>query len=189
MNQGPRRWLLGGGIGSGKTRVRELLAARGVNTIDSDSIGHEVIAPGGAAFDRVSQRWPETLSNGGIDRQKLAAIVFSDPTELSALEAITHPLIFEELSTRSAGVAGPVVVEIPVIREVAEDWRRLVVDADDEVRYERLLQRGMAPEDIRNRMASQPSRGDWLAVADLVIPNHGDEEELAELVDQLVELL
>ena len=50
----------------------------------------------------------------------------------------------------------------------------IVVDADDEIRVRRAMQQGMDEADVGRRMASQPSRAEWLAAADLVVPNHGD---------------
>ena len=183
MTDGVHRWLLGGGIGSGKSTVRRHLAEAGIDTIDADSIGHSVLEPGGAAFDRVASRWPSVVRDGRIDRGALAAIVFSDADELSDLERITHPLIFGAISDRVEQIVGTVVVEIPLLRKAPPgDWKRLVVDCDDSIRLERLIKRGLSEDDARARMAAQPSRGQWLAVADLVIPNHGDPDDLEQAV-------
>jgi dephospho-CoA kinase len=80
---------------------------------------------------------------------------------------------------------GTAVVEVPIL-ETGLLWPRMVVDAPDGLRFERALERGMDTEDLRARMASQPSRAQWLASADLVIPNHGSFEELEETVAGVV---
>jgi dephospho-CoA kinase len=178
-----RHWLLCGGIGSGKSAVRNLLAERGVHTVDADAVGHQVLAEEG--FGPVAERWPAVVLEGKIDRKALARVVFDDPSELAALEAITHPLIFGRIHHELEGFSGVAVVEMPLIA-TGLDWRRLVVDAEDAIRIQRSLDRGMELADVRRRMSSQPSRAGWLGVADVVIPNHGSREDL-ELTVSLVE--
>ncbi|HEX2403434.1 MAG TPA: dephospho-CoA kinase, partial [Acidimicrobiia bacterium] len=162
MSSSEGRWLLTGGIGSGKSEVRRLLANRGIHTIDSDAVGHVVLADEG--FAPVAERWPSVVLEGQIDRKTLAQIVFADPGELSALEAITHPLIFGRIEADLEGFSGVVVVEMPIVAPPM-GWPAIVVDADDEIRVRRAMQRGMDEADVRRRMASQPSRAEWLAAA------------------------
>ena len=57
-----------------------------------------------------------------------------------------------------------------------------MVDAHDDARRERSVARGLSDDEVSSRMARQPSRGEWLASADLVIPNHGGRAELEETV-------
>jgi dephospho-CoA kinase len=182
------RWLLSGGIGSGKSEVGRLLAASGLRVLDADRMGHRVLEPAGKAFAAVADRWPEVLRDGVIDRGRLAGIVFADPGQLRELESLTHPHIFGTIQGDLEGFEGVAVVEVPII-DTGLDWPRMVVDAPDEARFERILERGMSSMDARARIASQPSRAQWLASADLVIPNHGSRDELAETVAQVVAAL
>ena len=171
--------MLSGGIGSGKSEVRRVLSELGVRTIDADSVGHTVLEPEGAAFEGVGSRWPEVVIDGRIDRRALGAIVFGDQTALRELEEKTHPAIFGKIMTDVEGFQEAVVVEIPVLRHRLEgEWRRIVVDAPVEVRVSRAIGGGLSEEEVSARMASQPSRSEWLAAADLVIPNQGSLEEL-----------
>ena len=62
-------WVLTGAIGTGKSTVGSMLAARGARVIDADRIGHAVIDASGPAFAAVAQRWPEAVVGGHIDRQ------------------------------------------------------------------------------------------------------------------------
>lgn len=180
-----RRWLLSGGIGSGKSEVGRLLAATGIRVVDADRMGHRVLEPSGSAFGAVADRWPEVLRDGVIDRGTLAGIVFADPGQLRELEALTHPHIFGTIRVELEGFEELAVVEVPII-DTGLLWPRMVVDAADEIRFEHALERGMSTDDLRARMASQPSRAQWLASADLVIPNHGTLEELTETVAEVV---
>jgi dephospho-CoA kinase len=182
------RILLSGGIGSGKSTVGRLLAARGVQVIDADLIGHEVLGPEGAAAEAVARQWPVALSDGKVDRAKLAAIVFHDADELDMLESLTHPLIRGRIEQMIGD--GEVAVEVPLLTDFMGDgWTRVVVDAPLETRIQRLLFRGMSLEDIERRIGSQPSPDDWRRWADHVLTNDSTETALAAHVDDLLALL
>ena len=177
-----RRWLLTGGIGSGKSEVRRLLEEHGIRTIDADSVGHAVLER--EALPAVAKRWPDVVVNGVVDRSRLAGIVFAQAVELAALEAMTHPLIFGRIEAELEGFEGIAVVEAPVI-DFGANWARMVVDAPDGIRLQRALARGMSRDDVQRRVDAQPSRGDWLAAADLVVPNYGSLGELGTTVVRL----
>lgn len=179
-------WQLGGGIGSGKSTVRRMLEELGVAAIDADSIGHEVLEPDGPAFAQVAERWPDVVVGGRIDRAALGRVVFGSPDALAELESYTHPHIFGRIAGRLQSLSGPVVVEVPLLdRPAFADFGRIVVDCSDDLKLERLIGRGMPEHEARQRMQSQPSRQQWLASADLVVPNHGDLGELWESVGQV----
>ena len=181
------RWVLSGGLASGKSAVRRLLEDSGISTIDADTIGHQVLELAGPAHALVAETWPAVVTGDAIDRGALAGIVFNDPSELARLESITHPFIFEVIRRRVEVVDGPVVVEVPVLGHgLGDDWGLMVVDCSDEIRLQRARERGMDEADARARMASQPSRTEWLAAADLVVPNHGSLDDLKATVGLLV---
>ena len=179
--------LLTGGIGAGKSSVGELLRARGALVIDADSIGHQVLEPGGPAYYRVAETWPSVVVDGAIDRRRLADIVFRDPAELRRLEGFTHVAIrrrITEMIERSTERV--VVVEVPLLTDFMGDgWLRVVVDADLDLRKQRLDRRGTEPDDTARRMGNQPTRAEWVAAADVVIDNSGDAEMLRGQVEAL----
>lgn len=183
-------WVVTGGIGSGKSTVRAELERLGAVTIDADEIGHAVLAPEGAAFDAVAARWPDTVTDGRIDRSRLGRIVFGDPDARAELEAISHPAIGAEIGRRvqRAGDA-IVVVEVSVPRDlVGAGWRRTIVaDLEDGERRRRLLARGMSSEDIERRLAAQPSRDGWRARGRWVVSTAGSRAEVSERVERLWE--
>jgi len=183
--------FLTGGIGSGKSAVARLLSDRGALIVDTDAIGHELYEPEELVFRQVAGRWPEVVVDGRIDRKALGRIVFGDPAELCALEAITHPAIrqrvFERIQVADQSL---VVVEVPLLSEFLGDgWNRVVVDAPDQVRVQRLLARGLDVDEINGRMAVQPDRETWMASADHVIDNAGSLDDLDICVDELLKAL
>ncbi|MDJ0663601.1 MAG: dephospho-CoA kinase [Acidimicrobiia bacterium] len=187
----PRRVIVSGGIGSGKTTVLSILARLGAVVIEADRIGHEILAPGGTAFEHVAQRWPQVVVDGRIDRGGLAAIVFSDSEELRALERISHPLIAAEIARRVAEVDDlDVVLELPVAGGyVDEGWTRIAVTAPEELRLRRSVARGMDESDVADRMTAQERYAGWLDGADITIENTGDLGQLEERVREAWEQL
>jgi dephospho-CoA kinase len=164
-----------------------MLEAQGVVVIESDRIGHAVLEPDGPAFAAVAAEWPEAVSAGRIDRAALAGIVFSDHEELERLEELTHPHIAAEIVRRVADAGDvPVAVELPVAADLVGDgWVEVLVDAPDDVRLSRALDRGIGEVDARHRMASQPTRAEWLGRAHRVISNDGSLDGLARQVEAL----
>lgn len=179
-------WVVTGGIGSGKSTVTRLASAAGYSTIDADLVGHDVLA--GPARSAVATRWPEVMSGGQVDRKALGGIVFSDRVQLKELEAITHPLISEELRHRMAATTRG-VLELSVPIALAGNLPTVVVDAPDDVRRERLRERGLSDEDIEGRIANQPTREEWLAMASVVIDNSGTPEDLHRAVARCLRLI
>ncbi len=178
-------WTLTGAIGTGKSTVGSLLAARGARVIDADRIGHGVIDPSGPAFPLVAARWPEVVVDDKIDRRMLGAIVFSDPAQLAELEAITHPLIVARLRELVDASTAPVaVVEVSVPHlPIDPRWGRIVVVASEPIRRRRLLDRGLTVEELEQRIAAQPAASDWVKPGDVVIDNDGDLDQLEDQVD------
>lgn len=187
----PVRVVVFGGIGSGKSTLAAQLAKNGATIIEADRIGHTILRSDGAAFSAVSSRWPQTVTNGEIDRSALGAIVFADLKQLNELEAITHPLIAAEIR-RQAEAAGsdPVLVELPLTKPlVGEGWTWVLVEAPAEARLQRAIDRGAAEDDVRSRMAAQSGDGQWHERADWIVPNAGSHEELAAAAAELWEHL
>ncbi len=179
--------LLGGGIGAGKSSVAGLFVDAGFTLIESDRIGAEVLRPGTAATDDVARVWPGVVHDGSIDRAALAAIVFSSKGELDRLEAITHPRIRKRIETAADDANTSVVVEVPLTTlDLEGEWMRVALLADEETRVERAVDRGGDPQDVRNRIRSQPSDAAWIAWADVVVANNDGwaetEREFAALI-------
>lgn len=182
---------LTGGIGSGKSTVSALLAARGAVIIDADAITRELQQPGTEVFDAMVARFGRGIvaDDGSLDRQAVADLVFGDPEALADLNAVVHPAVGAEIARRLAEEAETdhlVVLDVPLLVESGRsDLAGLVVvDVDPEVAVERLVsQRGMREDDARARMARQVSREDRLAKADVVIDNSGSLAELEARID------
>ena len=181
---------LTGGIGSGKSTVSSLLAARGAEIIDADDITREVQQPGSAVVEAIAERFGDSVIDAerGLIRAKLADVVFADPAALRVLNAIVHPVVGAEIDRRVTMLAATdkvVVLDIPLLTENPRRGlqAKIVVDVPLEVQVERLVRyRGFTVDDARARIARQASREDRLKNADYVIDNSGSVEDLARQI-------
>jgi dephospho-CoA kinase len=190
---------LTGGIGSGKSAVAELLVARGAVLIDADQVAREVVAPGGAAYQALIDRFGAGIvaPDGTIDRPALAAVAFADDATRADLNAITHPAIgVAMIKARDAleDTDDIVVLAIPLLTAQHRDTVKLrlvvVVDCPTDIALERLLtQRGMDRADAEARIAAQISREERIKEADYVLDNSGDRTQLEAEVSTLWEWL
>ena len=182
---------LTGGIGSGKSTVAGLLAARGARIVDADRIAREVVEPGTPGLEAVVAAFgQEVLTPGGaLDRPALAAVVFADPDARRRLDGIVHPLV-RARATELVAAAPPdavVVQDVPLLVETGQAGSYdlvLVVEADLDTRVRRLVGRGLAEDDARARIAAQASDEQRRAVADVVLDNSGSVEDLEAQVER-----
>ncbi|MGJ7544458.1 dephospho-CoA kinase [Variovorax sp. LT1R16] len=185
---------LTGGIGSGKSTVAALLVQHGAALVDTDAIARAIAQPGGAAMPAIEAAFGATVidADGGLDRARMRAIVFSDTDARKRLEAILHPLIGLETERQAAAATGaPIVFDVPLLVE-SKRWRGivdrvLVVDAREATQLQRVIARsGWTPEAVQAVIAQQAPRSARRAAADAVIFNDGlDLQQLAQEVQHL----
>ncbi|HVD18707.1 MAG TPA: dephospho-CoA kinase [Propionibacteriaceae bacterium] len=176
---------LTGGIASGKSLVAAELAARGAIIIDADVLAREVVEPGTPALAAIVERFgPQILSDGQLDRSRLAEMVFADPVARRDLERIVHPAVRARAAEleRAADPAAVVVHVIPLLVETGqqEDFDVVVtVDVDHETQIRRLMARnGFSLAEAESRIAAQASREARLAASDVVVDNTADVDLL-----------
>jgi len=179
-------WRVGltGGIGSGKSTVLAMLAARGAAVIDADAISRSTTAEGGTAITAIARAFgPEFITAAGaMDRERMRAHAYADPAARKQLEAIIHPLVGQESARQveAALASGTrcIVFDIPLLVESGR-WRSqvdrvVVVDCDPQTQVTRVVARsGLATDAVRGIMAAQAPRELRLAAADIVICNEG----------------
>jgi len=183
---------LTGGIGSGKSTVAQMFAARNVPLIDTDELARELAEPGQAGHAEIVEQFGADMLDaaGRLDRAKMRARVFADPTERRRLENILHPAIRAETQRRLEHTAAPyAIVAVPLLVETGFDDlvdRVLVVDCTEALQIHRTAARsGLAAAEIQRVMAAQASREQRLARADDVIENNAGLAELEQQVARL----
>jgi dephospho-CoA kinase len=176
VTTGPRTVRIGitGPLGCGKSQVARWLAELGVHVVDADGVARSVTAPGHPAHDAILRRFGPAVAapDGTLDRAALGRLVFADPAALRDLEAIVHPAVRPRIveAIEAAEAAGAPAVAIEAIKLVEgglaatcdEVW---VVTCDAAVQRQRLIGRGMPPDDADQRMAAQAGLVDRLRPA------------------------
>jgi len=197
---GPLRVGLTGGIACGKSTVAAILADCGAAVVDADAVAHEVIEPGGPAFDEVVARFGrEALdADGRIDRARLGGIVFADAAARRELEAIVHPHVLREsrrrLDERARGLGARVAVLEAALLVETGAWRefdRLVVVAcSRRAQIERIVGRdGLDQAEAQQRIDAQAPLARKTALADHVIRTDGPIERTRRRAREVYEEL
>jgi dephospho-CoA kinase len=179
---------LTGGLACGKSFVGEALAGWGCLLIEADELGHEVLRPGGEAYEPVIREFgSDVLDAGGeIDRRRLAARVFGNPEALARLNALVHPPVVRREEQFIAGFAarepkGIAVVVGAVLIETGSYKRfdRLVlVTCSAQQQLDRAMRRDGATEaEVRARLGQQMSFDQKRQFADYVIDTSGSKQD------------
>jgi dephospho-CoA kinase len=186
---------LTGGIGAGKTTLASLLAEHGAQIIDADQLGRDALRPGAPAWHSVVDQFGDEVLVPGtmeVDRKRLAAVVFSDPRKLAALNAIVHPVIMKGIADeldRLRHSDAVVILDAALIVELGlKDSLDavIVVLSKQRERRERLLRsRGMSYEESGARIANQATEEELVAEADIIVRNDGSIEDLASEAERV----
>jgi len=186
---------LTGGIGSGKSAVAELFAKLGIAIIDADIASRKVVEPGQPALKTLLEHFGadillSTKSEPMLDRQKLRAIIFSDPKQRQWLNNLLHPLIRDWMDKEIAQATSPYVIKvIPLLIESElkqQVDRILVVDVDEQTQISRVATRDNSTlDEVKKIIQSQASRLDRLAAADDVISNDSSLDALENAVKKM----
>ena len=183
---------LTGGLASGKSFVGRTLADLGCFLIQADELGHQVIQPGGEAYEAVRALF------GTVDRKRLSALVFADPEKLAQLNALVHPPVKARERALAAGFArehpdGIAVTEAAILVETGsyKGYDRLIVAVcRPEQQIERAMERdGAGREDVLNRLRRQMPLEQKVAYADFVIDTSGTKENTLRQTQALYETL
>jgi len=182
-------------VASGKSTVGRLLEERGARRIDADVISRDLTARPGVLVDAIVARFGRNsvTPEGGVDRARVAEVVFSDPLARRDLEALLHPAIrtriADECDTlRHAGFRGVVCIEAALLVETGRERvydRLIVVEAPRQTKVQRQVAEGRTPADARARLDAQAPAGRKLLVADVIIWNDGTRGELEERVAEV----
>ncbi len=179
---------LTGNIAAGKSCVGRLFAQWGATLVDADQLAREAVAPGTPALRAIAARWGPAIlqADGSLDRAALRRVVFADPAERAALDAIVHPevglLRVEALAAAARRGDRLVICDIPLLFEAGLEMTVdgvVLVDAPRDVRRARLARdRQLSPADTEAMMDAQWPSERKRPLADWVIENDGTPDEL-----------
>ncbi|KAE8575397.1 hypothetical protein XENTR_v10003821 [Xenopus tropicalis] len=187
---------LTGGIASGKSTVVSILRELGCAVIDADLIARQVVRLGTPAYSQIVQHFGDgvLLVSGELDREKLGAIIFSDPEKRCIINSITHPQIRREMLRQTLWYFflgyRYVILDIPLLFESRSMTRymkhTMLVYCDPQTQLERLMRRNsLSRDEATKRIAAQLPLDSKLPLADHVIDNSGDRDNTRRQVLQL----
>jgi dephospho-CoA kinase len=182
-----------GGIGSGKSTVCGLFADLGRHVIMADDVARKLADENGDIREAIQRAFgPDTyLSDGLLNRKKVASIVFNDPKKRSTLDSIIHPYVFEaidlQLQTISPNQESPyVLIEAALMYETRMDEALdyvVVVSAEEETCIQRVTTRDqLSRNDVLQRIAAQMPMPKKLKKADFVLHNNASVDDLRSTI-------
>lgn len=192
---------LTGGLASGKSVIARELANLGCHIIEADALGHEVLRPGGEAYDAVIEEFTAAAilePDGVINRRLLSAIVFEHPERLKALTAIVHPAVRKLTLAKTAVLdaidpAGILIYEAAILVETGgfRDLDKLIVaSCPEEVQIERAMARDHSTrEAVLARLRQQLPLSEKVRFADFVVDTSGSKEQTVEQTRSVFERL
>jgi dephospho-CoA kinase len=188
---------LTGGIASGKTSAASILKRLGAAVVDADALAREVVEPDREAWREIVATFGADIlqTDRSLDRQKLRAIIFSDPAARKTIEAIIHPrvraLAQKRIAEHAAAGDGIVVYEVPLLFEGnLHEWLRpvILIACNVTVQKQRLQHRdGLDAAAAQKHIDAQMSLEDKRRLADYVIENDGTLEDLERKVRAVLE--
>jgi dephospho-CoA kinase len=184
---------LTGGLASGKSFVGHALADLGCHLIEADELGHQVLLPGGEAYDAVVHEFGNEIldAEGRIDRSKLSALVWDAPERLEKLSSLVHPPVIarEERMIAEIAKSDPDAIVLVAAAILVETGRYkrfdrlIVVVCNRDQQIERAIQRGpYTREQVLARLGRQLPLEEKIRVADYVIDTSGTKENTLEQV-------
>lgn len=188
---------LTGSIGMGKTNAARALRQLGVPVLEADSVVHHLTATNGRALPAINAAFPGTVTNGRLDRAKLAGMVFGNEAALKRLEGILHPLFEAEerrfIARARARRAAMVAVDIPLLYEVGAERHMdavIVVTAPNMIQTARVMRRrGMTAARLDAILARQMPDSEKRKRADFIVQTGGTRRDTVRRLKTIVEFL
>lgn len=189
---------LTGGIGSGKSTAANILKDMGFKIIDLDQITHKVLKSGESGHKKISENFGRKYfdNEDNIIREKLKEDIFSSNDLKKRIELILHPIIFDECESELNNLTEEkyVVIVIPLLFETKNYLKlisqSLLIDCDEKLQLKRVIERDDISEAFARRIVtSQMSRKDKIKLADKVILNNGNFDNLRDQLENYYKVL
>jgi dephospho-CoA kinase len=180
---------LTGGIGSGKSVVAKVFATLGIPVFNADEEAKRIMQTSPEIKAKLIEQFgTDIYNNFGLDKEKLAAIVFNDPFQLQLLNAIVHPVTIQAAKDWAAKQTSPYVIkEAALIFESgASDglFKVIGVTAPLSLRTHRVMQRdGITKDQVDARMRNQISDTIKMRLCDYVIQNNNQQMVIPQVVE------
>lgn len=167
---------LTGGIGSGKSTVARCFQEFGIPVYYADDEAKKLMHSSKVIRKRlVSEFGDAVYEKNELNRQYLASLIFNDPEKLKTINSIVHPEVRNHFAKWVKKQDAPYVIQENAIL-LENDFRTqfdciILVIAPEQLKMERLIQKGIKKEDILNRMKNQWPDERKILLADFLIEN------------------
>jgi len=184
---------LTGGIGSGKSTAANILQEMGLKIIDLDQIAQKVTRPGESAYNKIAENFGAKYfdRNGNLNRKQLKQDIFLSDDIKKSVEFLLHPIIFDECKYQLDNLNKKeyVVLVVPLLFETKNYikliTKSLLIDCDEELQIKRVIKRDDVTEAFAKKIiSSQMSRKKKLQLADKVIENNGNVDDLKDQLEK-----
>ena len=179
---------LTGGIGSGKSVVAKVFATMGIPVFNADDEAKRIMQTSPVLKEKLIQQFGSSIYNEfGLQKEKLASIVFNDPFQLQLLNAIVHPVTIQAAKDWAAKQQSPYVIkEAALIFESgsAEGLFKVIgVTAPLSLRIHRVMQRdGISKDQVEARMRNQIADTIKMRLCDFVIDNNNQQMVIPQVL-------
>lgn len=173
---------LTGGIGSGKSVVAKVFATLGIPVFNADVEAKLIMQSSPEIKSKLIEQFGASIySDKGLEKEKLAAIVFKDPFQLQLLNTIVHPITIQAAKDWASRQNSPYVIkEAALIFESGSSeglFKVIGVTAPLSLRIHRVMQRDeVTKEQVEARMRNQISDTIKMRLCDFVI--HNDNQKM-----------
>lgn len=183
-----------GGIGAGKSVVSRILRLKGHEVYDCDSEATRLMEDFPDLRSNLRDRFGEECydTHGKLNRKFLASRIFCDSSHRDWVNSLVHKAVREDIARRAEGVDSILFIESAIMVTSRLDgmcdeiW---LVDAPEEVRIERAVERGGSREDISRRIKAQESEYESLPPGKTWVIENGKGSALLPQIDSLLENL
>ncbi len=187
---------LTGGIGSGKSVVAKVFATLGIPVFNADEEAKKIMQESPLIKAKLTEQFGADIYDAnGLQKEKLAKIVFNDPYQLQLLNAIVHPITIQAAKDWAAKQNSPYVIkEAALIFESGSAdglFKVIGVTAPLHIRKHRVMQRdGIAKDQVEARMRNQISDTIKMRLCDYVIQNDNQEMVIPQVlkIDKAIRL-
>ena len=188
-----------GQIASGKSSFSNLLKQRDENflVLDADDQIKELYKRGAVLYDILVNEFGNNILNEkhNISKKKLREFVLLDDKNREKLNSLTHSVILKNMVNIAKNSDKKVVFfQIPLLNESIKYLEKLItldevwnIDASEDIRFKRLLQRKNITPDIARKLMSMQTEFEDENYDVLTVENNGSLDELDKKIDLFVE--
>lgn len=191
----PNKIVITGTIGSGKSALSSIIRDLGFVVIDSDQVNRKLLEKGQANYEAIKKDpfFRKAFVSDGLDKNKLAKMIFASPDLMKRLNKLTHPNIMAEIDRQIASLDEKnVFVEIPLFYQMEAEFDPdliLFVKASEEIQIKRLTERdGINELYAKSKIATQEKSIMDKDDGKIIIDNDGSIEELRAKIIEILRM-